>query len=70
MAKKRKARALPRVTVLGYSRRELAEFSQAVERLGLYVEELRLLLDRKKGQTKVTLPPIPPTLPPIPGAAI
>ncbi len=57
MARKKKRSALPRVTVLAYSRRELADFAQAVERLGLYVEELRVLLaTRPKKNPK---PPVP-----------
>jgi len=66
MAKKRKARALPRVTVLAYNRRDLAAFVEAVERVGLYVEELRLLLERQKAKRKVALPPIPSPLPEVP----
>ena len=62
MRKKKKRSTLPRVTVLAFNRRELAEFASAVERLGLYVEELRLLLDAKKRPKKL------PTVAPVPAA--
>lgn len=61
MSKKKKRTALPRVTVLAYNRRDLVAFVQAVERLGLYVEELRLILEKKKTPKK--LPPSPPANP-------
>jgi hypothetical protein len=48
MAKKKRKAPLPRVTVLAYSRRELAQFAESVERLGLYVEELRAILATRK----------------------
>lgn len=61
MAKKKRRAALPRVTVLALNRRELASFAEAVERLGLYVEELRLMLERKKAPKKLpTTPPVDP----------
>jgi len=61
MAKKKKRSVLPRVTVLAYNRRELATFAAAVEQLGLYVEELRLILAEKKKPKKLpTTPPVTP----------
>lgn len=46
MAKKKRT-ALPRVTVLAYKRVELARFAQAVETLGLLVDDLRLILKNR-----------------------
>jgi hypothetical protein len=54
---KKKRTALPRVTVLAYNRRELAAFVAAVETLRLLVEDLRVMLEKKKGGRK-TLPPV------------
>jgi len=45
---KKKRLSLPRVTVLALSRKELAAFASAVETLGHLVEDLRLMLVRRK----------------------
>jgi hypothetical protein len=58
---KKKRTALPRVTVLAYSRRDLAAFCEPVERLRLYVDELRVLLETKK--VKRVAPKLPPVDP-------
>ena len=46
---KKKAARLPRVTVLAYSRRDLAGFIQAVEKLGLIVNDLAALVPHLRG---------------------
>jgi hypothetical protein len=48
---------LPRLTVLSWSKRELAAFVLAVEQLGHYVQDLGELVDRmkaKKGPAKLS----------------
>lgn len=61
MAKKKKRATLPRVTVLAFNRRELAAFASAVEKLGLYVEDLRMILaNRPQKKKPADAPPIPP----------
>jgi hypothetical protein len=42
---------LPRLTVLSWSKRELAAFVNAVEQLGHYVHDLAELVDRLKAKT-------------------
>lgn len=58
---KRKKTVLPRVTVLAYNRRDLATFAQAVEKLGLLVEDLRHILERRAGKVKAPGIPTPPS---------
>ena len=41
MAKRRKAAALPRVTLIAYSRKDLVAFTRAVEALSVLVGDLR-----------------------------
>lgn len=46
MARKKRAAALPRVTVMAYSRRDLAAFVLAVEQLGIIRDDLRVILNQ------------------------
>jgi hypothetical protein len=49
MAKKKKRTALPRVTIMAYSRRDLASFTEAVERLGLLVNDISAMVPHLRG---------------------
>jgi len=68
MAKKRKT-ALPRVTVLAYSRRDLLAFAESVEALRHLVEDLRAEVAALKGRKKpAAVKPaaaVPTTNPPV-----
>lgn len=49
--KKRKGTTLPRLTVMAWSKRELAAFVLAVEQLGHHVHDLAELVDRAKAKS-------------------
>jgi len=59
MAKKKRGPALPRVTVLCYSRRDLLAFAESVEALRHLVEDLRTEVNALKAK-RAPKQPTPP----------